>query len=132
MCNSKIRQDQLSPVKMIQESNVKLICTTDDPVDDLKYHKLLKEKPNQDFKVLPTFRPDKSFHIHKEEYLDYMKELATTSNLNINSYQELIQALKERIKYFDEAGCLMADHSLETLIYIPASLNEVKEIFLED
>ena len=129
MCNRKIAQHELSPVKMIHNSNVKLICTTDDPVDNLEYHKRLKEKKDLDFKVLPTFRPDKAFQIHKEEYLDYIKQLGASSNSSINSYQELIDELKAKIRYFSEAGCLLADHSLESLSYLPSTLEEVEEIF---
>lgn len=129
MCNRKIAQDDLSPVKMIRNSNVKLICTTDDPSDTLEYHKLLKEEQNINFKVLPTFRPDKSFQIHKEEYLNYIGQLGASSNIHINTYQDLIKALQGRIRYFSEAGCLLADHSLESLFYLPTTSEEVEEIF---
>lgn len=128
-CNRKIAQDELSPLKMIRSSKVKLICTTDDPVDNLEYHKRLKEKQTLDFKVLPTFRPDKSFQIHKEEYLNYIAQLGAVSNSGINTYQDLIDALKEKVEYFAEAGCLMADHSLESLIYLPATFQEAEAIF---
>lgn len=157
LCNRKIIKDSLSPVKMIRSSKVKLICTTDDPVDDLKYHKLLKEKysplteipnlpdeeqnlPNgklnltketqaPDFKVLPTFRPDKSFQITKAEYLEYVSQLGASCNSAIHSYKELLAALRQRIRYFAEVGCLLADHSLESLTYLDTTTEEVGEIF---
>jgi glucuronate isomerase len=129
MCNKKISKENLSPIKMIHNSNVKLICTTDDPVDNLEYHKLLKDKQNLDFKVLPTFRPDKSFQIHKEEYINYIDQLGASNNSSIHTYKELVDTLKAKIRYFSEAGCLLADHSLESLIYLPTTLEEVEGIF---
>lgn len=130
MCSKRIAQEQLSPVKMIQKSKVKLICTTDDPVDNLEYHKRLKNMDKLEVKVLPTFRPDKAFQIHKEDYLDYMEQLGISNHSTINSYQDLLHILKDRIRYFAEVGCLLADHSLETLIYLPTSLAEVEDIFM--
>ncbi len=130
MCNKKLIQEELSPVKMIRSSKVKLICTTDDPIDNLEYHKLLKEDGKLDFKVLPTFRPDKSLQIQKDGYPDYIKWLGDSCNKIINSYQDLVDALKERINYFSEAGCLLSDHSLESLSYQSATRDEVEEIFL--
>lgn len=129
-CNKKISSEMLSPVKFIQRSNVKLICTTDDPSDDLKYHKLLKTKKELGFKVLPTFRPDKVLNILSEDYLDYINKLSNSSSINsINSYSTLIDVLKERITYFTEIGCKVCDHSLESLSYLPTTEKEVSEIF---
>lgn len=129
MCNKLIVEEKMSPVKMIDSSNVKLICTTDDPVDSLEYHKLLKDKENLGFKVLPTFRPDKSFQILKEEYLNYIEQLASSNNSNINNYKDLVNTLKEKIRYFAQVGCLLADHSLESLAFLPTNLDEVEDIF---
>ena len=129
LCNKKIIDEKLSPVKMIRNSKVKLICTTDDPSDNLEYHKLLKGKQDLDFEVRPTFRPDKSFQIFKEEYTDYIHQLGNSNQSAIDSYQNLLETLKDRIKYFAEAGCLLADHSLESLVYLPADTEEVEAIF---
>ncbi len=130
MCNNKLAQEELSPIKMIRSSRVKLICTTDDPIDDLEYHKRLKEDGKLDFKVLPTFRPDKSLQIQKDGYSDYIKLLGDSCNMTIRTYPDLVEALKKRINYFSEAGCLLSDHSLESLSYLGATPEEVEEIFL--
>ncbi|HWT75304.1 MAG TPA: glucuronate isomerase [Mobilitalea sp.] len=128
-CNDKIKRDSLSPMKMITKSNVKLICTTDDPIDNLEFHIKLKERQNKDLKVLPTFRPDKVLNIQKLDFCSYIDKLSETGKSSIKTYEELIQILKERIHFFHEAGCIMADHSLETLSYAPTSKEVVEAIF---
>jgi glucuronate isomerase len=129
-CNKKIESESLSPIKFINNSNVKLICTTDDPSDDLQYHKLLTEKKELCFKVLPTFRPDKALNILNEGYIDYLNTLSNSSYIKItSSYATLIEVLKERISYFDDAGCKLSDHSLESLSYFSTTEEEVSEIF---
>lgn len=129
LCNAKIKENALSPIKMIQKSNVKLICTTDDPTDGLEYHRLLSERKDLDFNVLPTFRPDKALNIQNEGYLNYINQLSECSNSKIDTYSDLLQVLKQKITYFAENGCKLSDHSLESLSYIPTSAEEVEKIF---
>lgn len=113
-CNKYIIENKLTPVKMILRSNVSLICTTDDPVDDLYYHKKLKEKSHE-FKVLPTFRPDNVFNLQSANYREYIQQLADVSKVPISSYDGLKKAILNRIEYFDSVGCVLSDHSLESL-----------------
>jgi glucuronate isomerase len=129
ICNNKIRKEALSPVKMIQSANVKLICTTDDPIDNLEHHKLIRQNKTIGFQVLPSFRPDKALNILNEGYTAYLKQLSESSKININTYHDLVQALKDRIEFFREAGCLLSDHSLESLSYHPATQSDVENIF---
>ncbi len=129
-CNKKIQLEALSPIKFIKNSNVKLICTTDDPSDNLEYHKKLAEKKDLGFNVLPTFRPDKALNILNEGFIDYLNTLSERSSIKISSsYTTLIEVLKERINYFHEAGCKLSDHSLESLSYFSTTEEEVSEIF---
>ncbi len=128
LCNQKIKEESISPVHCIRKAGVRLICTTDDPVDDLQYHKLITEK-KYEFKVLPTFRPDKALSIQKDGFNDYIEMLSKVSGTSINSYEELITVLRDRIAYFDSHGCRSSDHSLESLGYAPASDVEVGIIF---
>lgn len=130
-CNKKIEVENLSPTKIIKYSNVKLICTTDDPIDDLKYHKLLLANESLDFKVIPTFRPDKVINILKEDYIDYINKLSEVCSIEISTYEQLINSLKLRIEYFKDAGCKMADHSIESLKYFSTNKEEVEKIFVE-
>lgn len=130
-CNKKIQAEGLSPVRFIQNSNVKLICTTDDPCDNLEYHKLLKEKKDLGFKVLPTFRPDKALNILNDGFVSYLKHLSEVCGIQVDSYTDLLKALKQRIEYFAEIGCRLSDHSLESLVYYPTDEKEVESIFLK-
>lgn len=129
LCNTMIEKEVLSPVKLIHRANVKLICTTDDPIDNLEYHRLLATRQELGFKVLPSFRPDKALNIRNEGYENYIKQLSESSGIVINTYTDLIQALKKSINYFNEVGCLISDHSLESLSYCPSTYEEVEEIF---
>lgn len=127
-CNKVIKSESLSPVKMIEASNVKLICTTDDPIDDLEYHKKLAKK-GLSFKVLPTFRPDKVFKLADSGYKDYISGLEKAVGMEIDSFASLKEALKNRVDYFAEAGCLLSDHSLESLASTTQTDAEVDGIF---
>jgi glucuronate isomerase len=129
-CNQKIKSEALSPVKMIQNSKVKLICTTDDPLDDLNFHKLILEERQLDFAVLPTFRPDKALNIGKDGFQDYVGSLGVVTGLSIKTYADFMKGLNNRIEYFSANGCLLSDHSLESLGCVEVSEEEISDIFL--
>ena len=118
-CNELLKRDDFSAKSLIEKSNVDIICTTDDPADDLKYHKQLKADGFKT-KVLPTFRPDKAVNIDKEGFEEYI-----TQN-GIGTYEELIAWIDARIAYFDENGCRLSDHALE---YVPFALGDAKAVF---
>lgn len=109
-CNELLAKPEFSAKNLILKSNVEAIGTTDDPIDDLRYHKQLKEE-GFPVKVLPTFRPDKAVNIDKETFLPYMKELG------VNTYDALVQTLEEKIDYFHENGCRLSDHGLDAFPY---------------
>ncbi|WP_246208581.1 glucuronate isomerase [Anaerotalea alkaliphila] len=127
-CNRKIREESLSPVKIILNSNVKLICTTDDPTDSLEHHILLKEKGHP-FQVLPTFRPDKALAIRKPGWTEYLKELEKASGISIGNFRDLADALVDRIGFFHSQGCVLADHSLESLLETSGTLEDAEAVF---
>jgi len=128
-CNQKLKLPSLSTRGIIESSNVEVICTTDDPVDDLIWHKYLKEDTSFSVKVLPTFRPDKAMNLESPDYLDYIKSLQACTNISITNFSQLQDALISRMKYFDELGCRLSDHGLDYVMFTPASLNEVDDIF---
>lgn len=125
--NKAIQNGDFRPQSLITKSNVKVVCTTDDPIDDLKYHKLLKNAENFDCKVLPSFRPDKALNIHLDGFADYIKELEKVSEIKINSYKDVITALLKRVDYFHEAGCKVSDQAFD---YVPFSIADEEEIDL--
>ncbi|HMM32037.1 MAG TPA: glucuronate isomerase [Clostridia bacterium] len=102
--------------KIIERSNVTAICTTDDPADDLKWHKLIKEDKSFKTLVLPAFRPDKAVNVNKPDFSKYLEKLGATAGINIRSLDDVKEALSRRVKYFAEMGCLTADHGLDAIV----------------
>ena len=114
--------------KIIEESNVYSLCTTDDPIDDLKWHKLLKEDTSFNTKVYPSFRPDKIVNIDWDTFLPYVAKLNEVLGYEIKNLDDLEKGLLERIEYFHEVGCRVADHSLEVVVYKDATREEVDAV----
>lgn len=127
-CNQIIKQKQLSPKKLIEHFNVEFIGTTDDPIDNLHYHQLLKEQAYKT-KVKATFRPDKVFKFNQSWYLDYLSQLEQVSNVKITDYTSLKEALASRINYFDQVGCRFSDHSIEYLENCVIDSNQAAHLF---
>lgn len=127
---ANIKLKDLSARTLIKKSNVKVLTTTDDPIDDLKYHQLIAETEN-DFKVFPAFRPDKAMNIELSWFVDWIKQLSDVVDYEINSYQLLKKALRERVIYFDSMGASISDHGLDVLLYEDATLEELESIFLK-
>lgn len=109
--NSKLQSPAGAARALIAESNVRALCTTDDPVDDLQYHRLLSEDQSFTTKVLPTFRPEKALNIVDPGYPAYMQKLGAASNVYIRTIDDVKQALANRIEYFASCGCRLSDHS---------------------
>lgn len=128
-CNKKLKEASMSARNLIKQSNVKLLCTTDDPVDDLKWHKKLKEDENFDVQVLPTWRPDRILNIEKSDYPEYMKEFSKAADEEIRNFQDLKKAITKRLQYFISMGCCISDHGLDFMVYAPAKEEEIEKIF---
>lgn len=127
LCNEKLKD--LSARKMIQMSNVTLVCTTDDPVDSLEWHEKIAADETFDVQVLPAWRPDKAMNLEKPDYLDYLAKLSEVSGIKVDSFANLIAALKNRMDYFAERGCSVSDHGMEYVMYAPATEEEIEAIF---
>ena len=129
LCNKKLQEDSMSVRNIIRQSNVKLICTTDDPIDSLEWHKVIAEDEEFDVQVLPAWRPDKAMNIEKPDYLDYLKKLEEVSQREIKTFEDLKEALKVRMEHFASYGCRASDHALEFVMYRPVSDEELEQIF---
>lgn len=128
-CNELLASDDFTARELIKKSNVKVICTTDDPVDSLEHHIAIKNLSDFDTKVLPTFRPDKSFCMEKEGYLEWLNRLSEASGVQIGSYEELQKALIQRLDFFHEVGCRISDHGLEPPVFVKSEIEEIENIF---
>lgn len=115
--------------QLIVESKVEVICTTDDPIDSLAYHRLIAEDASFNVQVLPSFRPDKALEINRATFLPWIEALGEMMGAPITSYKDLTAALEQRISFFDDLGCKVSDHALDTILYAQATEDEVAAIF---
>lgn len=128
-CNKLLSKNSYSVREIIKKSKVKVICTTDDPVDNLAYHKEIARIKSFKTKVVPSFRPDKAINIDRLGFIDWVKKLQEVSTIVISSYDKLLESLQTRIEIFHSLGCRVSDHSLDTVPYRIADDNEIAEIF---
>ena len=130
LCNDKLQHDPDMTVRgLIRQSGVRLICTTDDPVDTLEYHEKIAGDDSFDVQVLPAWRPDKAMNLETPEYPEYLAKLESVSGVKIDSFAALMRALEVRMDYFAERGCSVSDHALEYVMYAPASPETIEAIF---
>lgn len=127
--NEAIKNGDFRPQSLIAKSNVKIVCTTDDPIDSLEYHKKLGEVDGFDCKVLASFRPDKALNIHLDGFADYIKSLGEVAGVDIKSYKDVITALLKRCDYFNEVGCRVSDQAFEYIPFDIAPDDEIDVVF---
>lgn len=116
---------------LIEKANVKTICTTDDPTDNLEYHIKLKEDIHFNVNVLPAFRPDDGLAINKVGFIEWIEKLKKISDRNIENYDDFLDALESRAKFFHSVGCRISDHGLDYVPYMEATREEISLIFLK-
>ena len=125
--NEKLKDMTVKDI--LKKFRVHTIGTTDDPIDNLEYHKLINEGKAQigkiDTKVVPSFRPDKAINIEMSDFSDYIKKLEEVSKVNIKDIKSLVEALYNRIDYFKILGCVSSDCSLSI---VPFNLDDEKSI----
>lgn len=131
LCNDKLQHDDSMTVRgLIEQSNVAFIGTTDDPIDDLAWHKKIKEDPSIKFTVAPSFRPDKALNIQKPGFVEYMGKLAqAVGKEKLECINCVTDALTQRIEFFAEMGCRASDHGLDYVPYREATKEEVNAIY---
>ena len=127
-CNELLGKQEYSTRNLLRMQNVKVLCTTDDPVDDLQWHQKLKEEL-PDISVRPSFRPGSVLDIEKSSFAEYISRLAQVTGTDINDLPALLQAVKMRLEFFIENGCRVSDHSLELDFYREADYGEVSKVF---
>ncbi len=125
ICNQKLQSDDMSACSIISKSNVKMIGTTDDPIDSLEWHKKIAEEGVCSALVLPSYRPDKAVNIDKAGFAEYINALAKAADMQINNVDDVKAALIKRLDYFCEMGCKATDHGLD---YVPFELGTDEEI----
>ncbi|MGI6184490.1 MAG: glucuronate isomerase [Candidatus Fimadaptatus sp.] len=128
-CNERLKEPDMSVRGIIKRSNVKLICTTDDPVDDLHWHEVIAADPTCEVKVLPAWRPDKAVNIDKPGFADYVRRVGEVSGYAVDDIAGLYSAIRSRLDFFGKMGCVASDHGLDYVPYAPASDEEIDAIY---
>lgn len=119
---------EFSTQSLIRKMKVEVICTTDDPVDNLEFH--IRLKRSFDVKVLPTFRPDNVLKTDvPSRFREYINKLSSVSNIAIESFPDLIAALDSRHEYFHQVGGRLSDHGLDRFYFLPCEISESNKIF---
>ena len=113
----KVIGDGMRVRDILKKSNVTLLCTTDDPADDLCWHEQLAADDTLETVVLPAFRPDKAVNLEKPDFADYIAKLSQSAGTEIQNMDTLLAALDRRMDYFAAHGCTVADHGLDNIVF---------------
>ena len=127
LANDKLKA--VSARELIRSSNVEVVCTTDDPIDDLRYHKAMADE-DMGFRVYPAWRPDRILNTEKTDWTDYLRALEDAAGISINNYETLKVALKNRMEFFNENRCRISDHGLAHVPYLPLTYEEANDVFI--
>ncbi len=123
-----LQTKEFSTRSIIRRMNVEMICTTDDPVDNLEHHRKLKD--SFEIKVLPAFRPDNVIKTEDpDKFIEYINKLEYASATDIQNFDSLIEALDRQHKYFHEMGCRLSDHGLDRFYYTVFTAKEINKVF---
>lgn len=133
--NAKLADPAYSARGLLKKMNVKIVCTTDDPADNLAHHKAHQTKGSPDVKMLPTFRPDKAHNFSNlKTWTSYMEKLGDSAGTSITCWDDILEVLLFRHSYFHESGCRVSDHGVEFvpgLEWTPEQANAVmKKAFM--
>ena len=124
-----LNSDEFSVRNLLRKMNVEVVCTTDDPVDSLEHHRKIRED-GYEIKVLPTWRPDKAMAVEDiNEYNSYLDRLEVVADYPIVRFMDLLEALARRHDFFEQMGCRLSDHGLETFYFEEYVHEEIGEIF---
>jgi glucuronate isomerase len=127
-CNEKLQLPEFRAGGLLKKMNVEILCTTDDPTDNLEFH-LALQKSSSPLKVFPTFRPDRAMGLaDQRSFITYVKKLEEVSGISISSFTHFLDALKSRHDFFHATGCRASDHGLEQLFteqWTEADMNNI-------
>jgi glucuronate isomerase len=128
-CTGKLQKKNYSVRNLLRRMNVKLVCTTDDPVDSLEHHSKLKSD-GFEIPILPAFRPDNAMNVSDPPtFLKYVRQLEKVTNIAISSFDDFLYALQNRHDFFASMGCSVSDHGLEEIYADDFTGSEIDSIF---
>ena len=128
-CNALLQTQEFSVRNLLRKMKVKLVCTTDDPVDSLEYHKAMQEE-GADIQMVPAFRPDMAMNVgNTESFLQYVKKVEAAAGMQVHTFDDYLMALKNRHDFFAQMGCRVSDHGLEEIYADEHTAEEIIIIF---
>lgn len=128
-CSALLQTKEFSVRNLLRKMKVKLVCTTDDPVDSLEYHRAMQEE-GADIKMVPAFRPDMAMNVgNTESFLQYVRKVEVASGMQVNRFEDYLMALKRRHDFFAQMGCKVSDHGLEEIYADDYTAEEIIIIF---
>ena len=131
-CTELLQNDEFSARGILTQMNVRVVCTTDDPLDNLQYHQQLADDTAFTIKVLPAYRPDKAMAVEDlHSFNQWLDALGVITGSDIASYTQLLEALAARHQFFHEKGCRLSDHGLEQPYSESYTETEISEIFIK-
>ena len=130
-CNALLATPDFLPRRLIEKFDVRVVCTTDDPVDTLEYHEMLAKDESFKVKVLPTFRPDKAVKIDLDGFKEYIQKLSAVSGIKIETVDDVVKALRNRAEFFATHGCRISDHALDTVPYTENSFEKAQAALIK-
>jgi glucuronate isomerase len=129
-CVEKLKQPEFSCRGIMQQWNVKVLCTTDDPIDNLEFHKKIKEDSSIDIKVLPTFRSEPASAVENPKaFMEWVLKLERAAAVYIKDKESFLEAIKKRHDFFHEMGCRLSDQSFLRPYAVNYSGREINQIF---
>jgi glucuronate isomerase len=128
LCNKQLATEAYSTQGLLSKMNVDTVCSTDDPIDSLEHHQAHRAN-NPSIKMYPAFRPDKAILINTESYNAYIDQLSQAADIDIHTYQDLVEALQKRVDFFHSQGCRISDHGLSKIYANSFTEHELHTIF---
>ena len=129
-CNAKLSQPEYSARGLMKMMDVRLVCTTDDPTDSLEHHRAIAEDDSFDVQVLPTWRPDKGMAVERPEaFNEWVEKLAAASDTEIRDLDSYLAALRKRHDFFQQMGCRLSDHGIETAYAEDYTESDIRAVF---
>jgi len=127
--NALLAGESLRAWGILAKFRVRAVCTTDDPADDLRWHRQIASSGLKT-KVFPTYRPDRAFLVDRPEAFNaWLGRLAAAANTDIADFRSFLDALRKRHDAFHAAGCRLSDHGLNVCFATPCSEEKAAEIF---
>lgn len=122
-----LNRPEYSTQGLLRKMHVETVCTTDDPADDLSFHRQVSM--TKEIQMFPAFRPDKLYAIDTgQAFSDYLRKLGVVSGIEIKGTDSLLEAAGARISFFHENGCRLSDHGLNQLYDVDYSLSKANRI----